>query len=156
MTPTSSPPLGRRLHASGRRVPVGLDDGLIGEVLADFYAKVRLDPLLGPIFGRAIADDQWPRHLAVIHDFWSSMLLGTGRYAGRPLQKHLRLPDLDETHFARWLQLFRETVERLCPAEVAALFVDRAERIAHSFRIGLAIHRGEDSTGILVMRANPQ
>ena len=156
MTQIPSPLPGRRLHASGRLVPDGLDDDLIGEVLADFYAKVRSDSLLGPIFGRAIADDQWPHHLAVIHDFWSSMLLGTGRYAGRPMPKHLGLPDLDDTHFARWLQLFRETVERLCPAEVATLFVDRAERIAHSFRIGLAIHRGEDSTSVAVMRAKPQ
>ena len=142
-----------RLHPSGRLIPHGLDDELVRRVVDDFYAKARRDPLIGPIFNSAIPEADWPRHLAIITDFWSSMLLGTGRYKGSPMPQHLSLPGLADVHFQRWLRLFRQTAEQICSEDVAALFVDRAERIAHSFRISIAIHRGEDSLKIEVLRA---
>jgi len=78
-------------------------------------------------------------------DFWSATLLRTGRYDGRPLPPHLAIPELTDEHFRRWLLLFRETVMRLCPPEVARLFMDRALRIAHSFRLAVAYSRGQDT-----------
>jgi len=142
-----------RLHSTGRLIPDGLDEALVRAVVDDFYAKARRDPVIGPIFNRVIADDEWPAHLDTIARFWSSMLLGAGTYGGRPMPKHLAIPDLADRHFERWLALFRETVEATCPPVVAALFLDRAERIAHSFRLGLAQYRGQDSVGIDIMRA---
>lgn len=144
---------GQRLQPSGRLVPSELDEIMIAAVVDDFYAKARVDPLLGPIFTRVIPDAEWRAHMDVIADFWSSLLLGTRRYEGRPMPKHLAIGDLDDNHFERWLALFRETAESLCPPEIAALFVDRAERIAHSFRLGLAFHRGQDTINIAPMRA---
>lgn len=146
-------PTGQSIHPSGRRLPAGLDEAMVAGVVDAFYARVRRDPLIGPIFNRTIPEEAWPRHLATITDFWSSMLLGTRRYDGRPMPKHLAIPDLADAHFARWLALFLETVESRCPPEAAALFVDRAERIAHSFRLGIAVHRGEDSTVLRPIRA---
>ena len=148
-----SEPTGARLHRSGRLIPQGLDEATVRAVVDDFYRKVRLDPVIGPAFARAIAPEEWPEHLDLIADFWSSMLLGTGRYQGRPLPRHLAIEGLADRHFARWLGLFRETVEHICQPDAAALFVDRAERIGHSFRLGLAIHRGEDSVGLSIIRA---
>ena len=142
-----------RLNRSGRSIPAGLDEATIATVVADFYGKARVDDLLGPIFRAAIPDEKWPLHLAVIVDFWSSMLLGTGRYRGRPMPVHLALGDLDDQHFLRWLALFRQTVETVCAPEIAALFVDRAERVANSFRLGMAAHRGGDSSLLLPLRA---
>jgi hemoglobin len=142
-----------RLHPSGRVIPHGLDDEMVRRVVDDFYAKARRDPLIGPIFNTAIPEAEWPRHLVIIADFWSAMLLGTGRYKGSQMPKHLSLPGLADVHFQRWLGLFRETVDQICNEDVAALFVDRAERIAHSFRISIATHRGEDSLNIEVLRA---
>ncbi len=142
-----------RLHPSGRRIPEGLDDALVRAVVDDFYAKVRRDPLIGPIFNRTIPDEEWPSHLDKIEGFWCPMLLGSRSYNGRPMPKHLAITDLEDLHFARWLGLFRETVERLCPRPVAQVFVDRAERVAHSFRLGLAQSRGVDSIRLQVMRA---
>ncbi|MFZ5673247.1 MAG: group III truncated hemoglobin [Pseudomonadota bacterium] len=81
-------------------------------------------------------------------DFWSAILLRTGRYDGRPLPPHLAIPGLGEEHFRRWLTLFRETVARLCPPEVARLFLDHALRIAHSFRLAIALNLGEDTISI--------
>lgn len=141
------------MNPNGRIIPQGLDETIIMSVVETFYARARHDPVIGPIFNRVIAEMDWPRHLAVIADFWSSMLLGSGRYAGRPMPKHIGIADIEDAHFDRWLMLFRQTVEEFCDASVAALFVDRAERIAHSFRIGIAISRGEDSVKVGIVRA---
>jgi hemoglobin len=125
-----------------------LDEEMVRAVVHGFYDEIRGDDLLGPIFGGIIAPDQWPHHLAKMCDFWSATLLRTSRYEGRPLPPHLAIEGLDERHFRRWLQLFRATVRRLCPPEVAHLFMNRALRIAHSFRLAIAFHRGENSLHI--------
>jgi hemoglobin len=142
-------PLGR----DGRLLPAGLDEAMVGRVVDAFYAAIRRDDVVGPVFEAAIAADAWPRHLGKMKDFWSSMLLGTARYDGRPLPAHLALPGLGEAHFARWLALFRATAEAECAPDVAALFVDRAERVAHSFRLALAFHRGEDTLAVTRLSA---
>jgi hemoglobin len=72
------------------------------------------------------------------------MLLGSGRYGGRPMPRHLAIPELGDAHFHRWLALFDRTVEAECPPDIAALFKDRAERIANSFRMNIRMVRGED------------
>lgn len=117
---------------------------MVTAVVERFYGRARLDPVIGPVFNRVIADADWPAHLKTIADFWSSMLLGSGRYYGRPMPKHLAIPELSDIHFVRWLALFRQTVDELCPPEVAALFVERAERVGHNFRLRLAQFRGQD------------
>ncbi|SMC73833.1 hemoglobin [Rhizobium sp. RU36D] len=138
----------RSIVIDGKPLPDVLDEPMIHAVVHGFYDQIRRDPLLGPVFNGAIAPDAWPVHLARMCDFWSSTLLRTDRYHGKPLPPHLALPDLGEEHFRRWLSLFQETVERLCPADVAAVFMDRGLRIAHSFRLARAFHHGEDSTQI--------
>lgn len=140
-------------HLLARRPPADLDEALIGAVVDAFYAKARVDPLLGPIFTRAISDADWRRHLDLIADFWSSMLLATRRYNGRPMPKHLALDGLQDVHFVRWLALFRQTVEPLCSPATAALFIDRAERVAQSFRLSLAFQRGEDTNAVVPLKA---
>ncbi len=146
-------PPGQRLHPTGRLIPPDLDDKMIRAVVDLFYARARRDDVIGPVFNRVIAEDEWPAHLSTIADFWSSMLLGTGRYLGRPMPKHIAIPELSDAHFQRWLGLFRQTVEELCPADVAALFVERAERIGNNFRIRIAQFRGEDPARLAYMRA---
>ncbi|CAH1651907.1 group III truncated hemoglobin [Chelatococcus asaccharovorans] len=138
-------PAPRTFLADGTPLPAVLDEAMIHAVVHGFYARIREDELLGPVFNGAIAAEQWPRHLAKMCDFWSSMLLRTGRYEGRPLAPHLAIPGLGEEHFRRWLTLFQATVRALCPPDVASIFMDRALRIAHSFRLAVAFHRGENS-----------
>lgn len=134
-----------RLRRTGRNNPASLDEAMIRDVVNRFYARAREDEVIGPVFTRAVPDDKWQAHLDTIADFWSSMLLGSGRYQGRPLSKHLGLPELGDAHFRRWLALFRDTVEQVCPPDIAALFVDRSERVANSFRINIAMRRGEST-----------
>ncbi|GAA4184071.1 group III truncated hemoglobin [Shinella granuli] len=138
----------RTIVIDGKPLPEVLDEAMIHAVVHGFYDGIRKDPLLGPIFDGAIAPEEWPVHLAKMRDFWSATLLRTDRYEGRPLPPHLAIPELEEQHFRRWLTLFRATVERLCPPEVADLFLDRALRIAHSFRLAIAFSRGEDSMAV--------
>jgi hemoglobin len=114
-----------------------LDEAALAAFLDAFYARVRADPLIGPVFAAAIPDAAWPRHMATIRDFWSSVLLKTGRYKGNPFGRHQALGVLEPAHFARWLGLFEATAaERLAP-ETAAALVARAHRIGDSLKAGL-------------------
>ncbi|PXA88376.1 preprotein translocase subunit TatC [Nostoc sp. 3335mG] len=151
------PPVGTRLTRIGWETPEGLDEALIGRVVNEFYAAARRDDVIGPIFNRVIPEADWPAHLRTIADFWSSMLLGTGKYGGRPMPKHMAIPELETAHFMRWLRLFRETATRLCSPEIAAIFIERSERIGNSFRMNIAMRRGEDITamGPLQREASP-
>lgn len=138
----------RTIVIDGAPLPEPLDEAMIRAVVHGFYDAIRGDGLLGPIFLGAIRPEAWPRHLDKMCDFWSATLLRTGRYEGRPLPPHLAIPGLGEEHFRRWLTLFRATVTRLCPPEVATLFMQRALRIAHSFRLAVAFSRGDDTLGV--------
>jgi len=123
-------------------VLAGVTEPMIREVVHAFYARVRADATLAPIFEREI-DGRWDAHLAKLCDFWSSVLLMTGRFKGTPMAVHARLPEIGPDHFTRWLGLFRQTVEDLCPAQAATLFVARSKMIAQSLQIGIAASRGE-------------
>ena len=116
-----------------------LDERLIDKLLRAFYVRVRLDPLIGPIFNARIHD--WETHLVRIGDFWSAVMLRTGRYQGQPMRLHLPLP-IDATHFDRWLELFETTARELCSAELAEQFVQRARTIGRSLEMGVASANG--------------
>ena len=112
----------------------------ISELVDRFYAKVRLDPEIGPIFNAAI--DDWPGHLSLLKDFWSTVMLTERRYKGDPLSKHLEL-SLDPAHFARWLALFAETAREVMPPEHADIIIGKSHRIAENFKAAIAYKRGE-------------
>lgn len=101
-----------------------------------FYDKVRLDQLLAPVFSHV----DWPNHLPVMYDFWSSMLLGDQRYNGNPLQKHLPLK-IDITHFEQWLTLFKETVDENFKGDKAEEVKMRAQAIAGIFQIKMGLNK---------------
>jgi hemoglobin len=142
-----------RMTPTGRLVPDDLDEAMVAAVVSAFYARARVDDIIGPVFNRVVAADHWPEHIQTITDFWSSMLLGTGRYMGRPMPKHIAIHELSDAHFQRWLTLFRQTAEELCPPHIATLFVDRAERIGINFRVRIAQFRGQDPMGVKPQRA---
>lgn len=146
MTDEPRPPLGSRHVRVGWDTPAGLDEAMVRAVVERFYAEARRDPVIGPVFNSRIAPEAWPHHLDTITDFWSSMLLGTGRYFGRPMPKHMAIPELSDAHFMRWLALFRMTAEQVCPPDIAQLFIERSERIGNSFRMNIAMRRGQDIT----------
>ncbi|MEC7796940.1 MAG: group III truncated hemoglobin [Pseudomonadota bacterium] len=121
------------------RVETGIDEAMIDALVEGYYARVRDDRLIGPIFADRIAD--WGPHLAQMKLFWSSVALSSGVYQGRPMPKHLPLP-IDARHFDRWLELFAETARDLCPPVATAHFIERARRIAQSLELGIATANG--------------
>jgi hemoglobin len=126
----------RRKAATDRiRTETGIDEAMIDRLVETFYAKVRDDALIGPVFAERVED--WSPHLAQMKLFWSSVALSTGVYQGRPMPKHLPLP-IDATHFDRWLALFEATAREVCPPVAAAHFMERARRIAESLELGVA------------------
>jgi hemoglobin len=134
-------PLAILPHSNAPGLAVGIDEAMVETVVRRFYARIRAHAEMGPIFEAHI--DDWPRHIAHLVDFWSSVTLLTGRFKGTPLQRHLALPDLKPAHFRIWLALFAETLAECCDPPQAALFQARAERIATSFQLAMLQKAGE-------------
>ena len=140
------------MNASRRRTQIaadiaertGIDEAMIQRLVQAFYAKVRKDAFLGPIFDSRVGN--WDLHLERMCAFWSSVALMSGRYHGQPMERHLPLP-VDGRHFDHWLELFRETAREVCPSAAAAHFIERAGRIAESLELGIA-----GKNGILLMK----
>lgn len=108
----------------------------IGVLVQEFYAKLRANERLGPIFTREISGD-WEPHLEKMTDFWCSVILKSGDYQGRPVPAHLKLKDVTEHDFEIWLGIFGQTAGELFSPDTAAVFVERAERIAKSLKLAM-------------------
>jgi hemoglobin len=107
-----------------------INEAQIAALVDAFYAHVRRDAVLGPIFERAIGEE-WEPHLAQMRAFWSSIVLASGRYKGNPMKAHMELmPRIGAAHFARWLNLWRQTASEILPQPAAEIFVRHANTIA--------------------------
>ena len=101
-----------------------------------FYERVLDDKLIGPVFDAAIGD--WDHHLGKLVDFWSSVMLTSGRYKGNPMAAHLKhLPAITPPMFDRWLALWNEITADVLPAEIAVSLQEKAARIAESLKLAL-------------------
>jgi len=101
-----------------------------------FYARVRRDPLIGPVFEAAVED--WEEHLDKLIAFWSSVMLTSGRYKGNPMIAHLRQrPNMAPEMFDRWLELWEEETRAQLPEPLAAAMQQKARRIGESLKLGL-------------------
>ena len=107
-----------------------------------FYDKVNQDALLAPVFNEH-ARVNWEKHLPIMYRFWSSILLGTASYNGQPFPKHAFLP-VNQEHFARWLQLFYETITENFRGPVAEEAKWRAANIARIFSNKIRIIQGKE------------
>lgn len=112
----------------------------IKELVDLFYSKVAQDIDLAPIFLNAIGKghEAWKPHLETMYNFWSSMFLGSGRYNGRPMPKHIALPPFDVKLFDRWLALFSEATHEVHTDEIAALYMERSKIIAANLKAGVS------------------
>ncbi|WP_278374310.1 group III truncated hemoglobin [Sphingobium xenophagum] len=113
-----------------------MDDEGLKALVDTFYARVRADGALGPIFNDAIPD--WPEHLDKLAAFWSSVMLTSGRYKGQPVPAHMKHKDrITPALFDRWLALWAQTTGELMTPGAAAVLQDRAARIAQSLQLAL-------------------
>lgn len=118
--------------------PSDSDQSAFARLVASFYERVRADDLLGPLFDAAIAEADWPAHLARLTDFWSSVMVGSGRYHGNPMAAHLKhQAEIEPLMFDRWLFLWEQTAKGCLPPDTARLAIEKADRIAQSLRLGL-------------------
>ena len=128
--------------ARGRRraeaAKIGIDREFVALLVDDFYARVREDDLLRPIFDGRISD--WPTHLGRMRSFWGSILMNSNEVSAHHMvATHLALPDIGEAHFARWLTLFYATLRDLeRHPDATRLVGDRARRIAESLVTAIA------------------
>lgn len=143
----SKHPEGHREHALRARAArrdaaeqTGVDAAFIDRFVEEFYARIREDDMLGPIFDEHVAD--WPPHLARMKAFWRSILHNSGEFSGRPMATHLAIPGLEARHFERWLTLFYATLREIEQSpEATALVGGRARMIAESLLTGIAMQR---------------
>lgn len=114
----------------------------VSALVHGFYARVRQDEVLGPVFNAHIHD--WDHHLAHLVDFWSSMLRRTGRFSGAPMPRHIALPGLTAELFQRWLRLFRETTLAQPNQAMGEQAFAMAQRVAQSLWYGYQIGNRPD------------
>lgn len=104
----------------------------IATMVERFYASVQRHPTLGPVFNERL-EGRWDAHLAQMKDFWSSVLLRSGRYEGFPLGAHFDVPGIERQHFDEWLALFQETLDGVYQQDVAQAIHRIAQQFARRF-----------------------
>ncbi|WP_395396882.1 group III truncated hemoglobin [Novosphingobium sp. BL-8A] len=108
----------------------------LARLVPAFYARVRSDPMLAPVFNAAV--DDWDQHLERLVSFWSSVLLSSGKYKGNPVAIHGALePKITPEMFDRWLELWDETTDALLPRLHACALQRKARLIAESLKLSL-------------------
>lgn len=150
LAPTGGRVKGRAVWASPKwhdKMPdmaeIPITDAQIKAVVAAFYAAVRDDPSLGPVFAAHVTD--WPAHEAVVVSFWRKAMGRGGSYDGRPAEAHARAGNVRPGMFDIWLGLFDATLHaHLTPAQ-AAEWSALAHRIGAPLRAAVsgATRRGQ-------------
>jgi len=131
-TPLTTDPLAPAQPANAS-APLATEEQ-ITELVRRFYELARADGRLGPLFDAAIQD--YDGHMAIVRDFWSQILLGTGRYQGHPFRPHMHLP-IELDHFDIWLKLFGLAARETLAPRTAELALARAEHMTKSFKVGM-------------------
>ncbi len=120
------------------RPETAIEEAEIPLLVRSFYDRVRNDAMLGPLFNDAVHD--WDEHLARIGDFWSSVMLSTGRYKGNPMAMHmLHARRITPEMFDRWLGLWVITTDELLPRHTASARQAKATRIAENIKAAVRI-----------------
>lgn len=112
-------------------------------LVAEFYAKVKADEIIGPVFIE-VAKVNWEKHLPIMCDFWENAILFTGTYQGNPMDLHTHLHKampLLQIHFQKWNQLFINTVDSLFKGEKALLAKQRALKISEVLQSKILDHK---------------
>ncbi len=119
---------------------LGIDAGFIDALVEGFYARVRADAVLAPVFASRV--DDWMPHLARMKVFWAAILRGEARFEGSPMRLHAAIPQIERPEFLRWLTLFDETLAGIERDPAASTLIStRARMIADSLLTGIRIQR---------------
>jgi len=134
----------------------GITVPVVRGVIVAFYAKVRRDPVLGPVFEN-IVGDHWDAHVEKVCSFWFYVTRLDRSYNARDfMPAHVKHPTIQTALLPIWLRLFRQTAKELCTADVADALIDIAERMAVSIEMSLTRRdSGEDPTPGRTMQRHP-
>ncbi len=121
----------------------------IHELVNAFYAVIRKDDLLGPIFNGHIAEEMWPVHLDKLTDFWETNLFGIPKFKGSPSQKHTAVDKnlnygIEPAHFEHWLKLWFATIDSMFTCELALKAKLSAQKMANGQFMVIWGHRPEN------------
>lgn len=110
----------------------------VSKLVRSFYAKIRINEVLGPIFNKAIPENNWETHLEKLTDFWETNLFGIAKFKGNPMQAHRNVDrdngrSIDMSHFGHWIQLWFETIDEHFTGATA----DKAKRASRKMATGL-------------------
>jgi len=113
-------------------------------LVTEFYAKVRKDSLLGPIFNGIIKD--WDHHLEHLTSFWSSQLFIERSYQGNPIEVHRKADkfanhNIDEHYFGKWLNYWIETIDEYFEGDHTFILKNRARKMASFIHIDIFNNR---------------
>ncbi len=116
----------------------------VAKLIHAFYAEVREDDLLGPIFNSMIKD--WDKHLDLLTDFWETNLFFVKKYTGNPLEAHVRTDKfnnhtINEFHFGTWLNLWFKNIDDLFEGENAQLAKNRARNMSTFMNMEIFNHK---------------
>lgn len=116
----------------------------ISLLVRTFYAKVRVDADLSPIFNAVITD--WEPHLELLTDFWEMSLFGGRKYKGNPFLAHQRADNLSNhtitpNHFGAWLNLWFATIDDLFEGDNAQTIKRRARKMQTPIMIAIYENR---------------
>lgn len=103
----------------------------IKQMVNSFYANVRKDELIGPIFNDKLLD-RWEPHLQKMYGFWQTILFDVRAYSGMPFPPHKQLP-VDKTHFDRWIAIFNTTIDAQFAGPITEEAKMRAANMAYMF-----------------------
>jgi len=105
-----------------------LNDATLRKAVEAFYARVRDDSLLSPVF--AVVGD-WDEHFTRLTEFWSSLMLSSGKYKGNPIAMHvLHAERFQPGMFERWLTLWASVTTEMFEPLDASVLQAKAARIA--------------------------
>ncbi len=130
--------VGHGANRDERRAPLhpSISTRQISELVDRFYDAVWADPVLGPVFVSRVGERR-AEHLQRMKLFWSSVLLKSGAYKGRPVPAHVKLSEVRSDDFRIWLSHFRTTANTVFAPEAAPVVIEAAERIAASLWLAM-------------------
>ena len=122
-------------------------------LVSSFYAQVRRDDLLAPIFNTHIAEDEWPHHLNKLTDFWVTNLFGVVCFKGNPMRVHQQVDQnlnytVQQKHFGRWLQIWFSTIDNLFEGQLAQRAKDSARRMSTGLFLAMWKTRPDEKSAL--------
>jgi hemoglobin len=112
-----------------------LDRAGITLLVDRFYAAVRADAVLGPVF-EPLLQGRWDAHLARMVDFWCTASKVERSFRGDVYRQHMALTGITPQHLARWLRLWQQHTAALFAPAAAARLQGVAVGVARVMHLG--------------------